>query len=356
MVRVIPRQDHDGVLSYSEGIEAAREAFLEHAEHPSYNEMRHRVHTQSGVRVTVHQGVCPRVGGAGLMTHTEKPHSDEHHQKYAEKAPPVYVLHDSETGELQALLLGDLAPEELGSSGSVAPFRTAATSVAGLDALARDDATQVGVFGSGQQARNHLVALAQVRSLEHVNVYSPTTEHREAFADEMPAHVGAEIEAVDGPEQVISGADIVLTTTDASSPVFDGDLLEPGQTVLSIVGSNIELVESGNAPSPRREIDNRTVERSDLVVVNSVAQAKEYRQADFVIPVDEGLLDWDELVRTRDVIAGNHPGRTDDDQIILYKNNAGQGIIDVTLATYTWKALRDTDAGINIESSNPRPQ
>lgn len=64
MVRIIPRQEHDGLLAYEQGIDAVREAFVEHSEHPEYNETRHRIHAgPSGVRVTAHQAVTPALGG-----------------------------------------------------------------------------------------------------------------------------------------------------------------------------------------------------------------------------------------------------------------------------------------------------
>lgn len=285
MVRVIPRQEHDGLLTYEEGVDTVREAFREYGEHPEYNETRHRLHTrESGVRVTVHQAVVPRLGGAGLMTHIEKPESDESQQKYEVRADPVHVLHDSDSGELLALFVGELGAAELPPIGVIA-FRTACTSAVGMDELAREDATDIGIFGSGGQARNHLAAFDTLRDFETARVYSPTREHREAFADEMTDVVAPEIEAVDGPEAVIDGADVVLAATDASSPVFDGDLLEPGQTVISIVGSNVQLVETGHAPSRRREVDNTTVDRADVVVANSIEQAREYEQGDFYHPV-----------------------------------------------------------------------
>jgi alanine dehydrogenase len=354
MVRVIPRQDHDGLLTYADGIEAVREAFVEYGEHPEYNETRHRLHTHdSGVRVSVHQALCPRLGGAGLMTHTEKPESTESQQKYEIKAHPVHVLHDSETGELLAIFVGELGAKEIPPTGVIA-FRTTSTSAVGLDELAREDASDIGILGSGGQARNSIVAFNEVRDLETARVYSPTREHREAFAEEMPEYVDVNIEAVDGPEEVIAGADIVLAATDASSPVFDGDLLEPGQTVISIVGSNIQLVESGHAPSRRREVDDTTVDRADVIVANSVEQAQEYEQGDFYLPVQKGIVDWEDFVPLREVVVGNRPGRTSDEQIILYKNNVGEGITDVALATKTWEKVNEQDLGTHIDVFDPR--
>lgn len=353
MTRIIPRQEHDGILTFAEGIDATREAFLDYAEHPHYNETRHRTHAKSGVRMTVHQGICDRVGGAGSMTHVERPVPTEERQEYSMVAPPVYIVHDSQTGEQLAIIVGELGAAEiqpLGRNG----FRTACTSAVALDTLAPKDATDFGIFGSGGQARNHLVAFDEVRSVETVRVFSPTEAHRKAFAEEMPEYVDAEIEAVTGTEEVIGGADVVLAATDASTPVFDGDLLETGQTVISIVGSNIELVEIGDASSPRREIDNTTMGRADLVTVNSVEQAREYRQADLTDPIDAGLLEWEGVIPLRDVVASNNPGRQSDDDIVVYKNNAGEGIIDIAIARRIWDELEDESPGIELDLSNPR--
>lgn len=366
MVRIIPRQDHDGVLSYRDGIATAREAFIDYGEHPHYNETRHRVHAdRSGVRVSVHQGVCPRVGGAGLFTHTERPESDGEHQALRYEADVVHVLHDSETGELLGIFVGELGAAEIPPSGAVqgsetAPgagriaFRTACTSAVGLEALVRDGDTDIGIFGSGGQARNHLVAFDRVHGFETARVFSPTPEHREAFAAEMPALVDIDIQAVESPAAVVDGADVVLAATSASAPVFDGDLVEPGQTIVSIVGSNIELVESGHAPERRREIDDATIANADLVVANSIEQARQYRQADLDIPVERGILSWDDIVPLRDIVAGNHPGRSSEADTVVYKNNAGEGIVDVALARRTWDEVVERDAGIELDVRNPR--
>lgn len=354
MVRVIPRQEHDGLLTYEDGVKAVREAFTEYSEHPEYNETRHRIHAgPSGVRVTVHQAVSPALGGAGLMTHTEKPTSTESQQKYEVRADPVHVLHDCESGELLGMFVGELGAAEIPPIGVIA-FRTACTSAVGMDAVAKADASDIGILGSGGQARNHLVAFDQLRDLETARVYSPTESNRNAFAEEMEELVSPRIEAVDGPEAVIDGADIVLAATDASSPVFDGKLLEPGQTVVSIVGSNVQLVESGHAPSRRREVDDTTVERADLLTANSVEQAIEYEQGDFYLPEQRGLIEWDEIVPIRDAVSGAHPGRESDDQIILYKNNCGEGIADVALATRTWEKVLEQDLGTEIDVFDPR--
>lgn len=354
MVYVIPQQTHDGTLSFAEGIDIVREAFKEYGENPHYNETRHRIHTESGVRTSIHGGAVPSVGGTGLLTHTSTPESTEDCQERGNRAHSVYVVNDTEDGDLLAVLLGELGSAELRPQGSNA-FRTACTSAVGLQDLKPENATALGIFGSGSQARNHLVAFNRVLDhLTSVTVYSPTKEHRESFAAEMTAHVDVDIQAVSTPGEVVSGSDVVLCATSASSPVFDGDRLEPGQTVISIVGSNVQLVESGYAPSRRREVDDTTVACADTVVANSVEQARIAEQGDLYLPVREGILKWDDVVPLRDIVTGTTTGRRSDDEIVLYKNNTGEGIADVALATRIYERIVEQDRAIDLPVYDPR--
>src|SRR6185436_8383786 len=126
---------------------------------------------------------------------------------------------------------------------SVVAMPTACASMIGTDLLARKECLSAGVFGAGDQARYHVLALGCIRPmLKTVRVYSPTAATREAFAHEMSRVMGIEVRAVDNPQAVIDGADIILCATNSNVPVFDGNWLMPGQHVTSIVSSNIGLL------------------------------------------------------------------------------------------------------------------
>src|SRR6185369_1797563 len=253
-----------GIVTMAEAVEAVRLGFREWGENPQLNAPRRRIHIPTGVRVSVHQGGVPTAGATGLMTHCEwvKPFSD--HQEYPRLNHPVIVLYDEAEGELKGIIIGELTCSELPDNVAVTGLRTAATSALGTDLLARPDAESVGVFGASGQARNHLVALARIRKLNRVKVYSRTLENRTRFAAEMAPIVGLDIEPVARPEEAVRRMDIVLTATNSSVPVFDGEWLEAGAHVTSIVGSNVGLVKGGFASAKRREIDDATLRRSDV--------------------------------------------------------------------------------------------
>ena len=108
-------------------------------------------------------------------------------------------LFDQASAELVALLDGN----------SITGYRTAATSALAADLLAPAGPLTVGVLGSGFEATKHVQALAAVRELKSVQVYSPRPESRERFAREL-ADLGTAIVPVTSPEAAVAGTSLVI--------------------------------------------------------------------------------------------------------------------------------------------------
>ena len=334
-----------GVVSMAEAIEAVRMGFREWGQNSQINAPRRRIHIPTGVRVSVHQGGVPGAGVTGLMTHCEwvKPLSD--HQEYPRLNHPVIVLYDSAEGELKGIIIGEITCSELPENVAVTGLRTAATSAVGTDILARKDAERVGILGSAGQARNHLVALAKIRKIKEIKVYSRTAEKCRKFADEMGPLLGINIKPVSSSQEAVRGVDVVLTATNSSVPVFDGNWLEPGVHVTSIVGSNVGLVQGGFTKAKRREIDDATLKRSDVIGIASVQQAIQDQQGDIFDPVEKGIIRWDHVIEIGEILAGKKQGRTRPEQITLFKNNAGQGVADVALGGLVLRKVLEKGGG-----------
>lgn len=355
-VRIVPRQDHDGILSFEEGIEAVYEGFADREAYTTtvIDEPRHRLlDPETGMGIYNHFGISPSAGVGGALIHSHQVRSDTKRQEFGNEGEAVYVLYDSESSHLRAILIGEFGGKEYPPLGMMA-YGTALETAVGTDVLAREDSTDLGILGSGRQAQNHLVAFENVRDVETVRVYSPTVEHREAFKRTMSNVVDAEIEVVESTADAIREMDIILCASNASSPVFDGELLEPGQHVSTIVGADIELVEAGRAPELRREIDNATIEAADTYVANSVAQGRQNKQGDLYLPVRDGVIEWSDIVSLPDVIGGDHPGRESESDITVYKQNSIQGVTQMALANKVMERIEENDLGIELAVSNPR--
>lgn len=342
-------QETRGIVSMQSAVEAVRTGFREWGENAHLNAPRRRIHLPTGVRVSVHQGGVPAAHATGLMTHCEwvKPMTEE--QVYPRLNHPVIVLYDDVEGELKGIIIGEITCSELPNNIAVTGLRTAATSAVGTDLLARHDASSLGILGSGGQAKNHLLAMMQVRKLKEVKVYSRNPDNCKKFADEMGPVTNLNIKTVASAHELVKGVDIILAATNSSVPVFDGNWLEPGQHVTTIVGSNVGLVKGGFTTAKRRETDDATLIRSHVLGIVSVQQAIQDEQADIYDPVQRGVIQWHQLIEIGEILSGKKEGRTKAEQITFYKNNAGQGVADVALGALVLERVKNKGVGETLD-------
>ena len=233
------------------------------------------------------------------------------------------ALFDGRTGEQLALIQADYLGQ----------VRTGAASGVATRVLARADATTVGLYGTGKQARTQLLAVCKVRAIRRVNVYSRDADRRRQFAEEMSAACRTEVVPVDRPEAAAQELDIVITATNSREPVLHGAWLADG-VHLNIVGSNF----LGKA-----EIDIDTVRRTELIVVDSKEQAK-IESGDLLPAIEQGILHWTDLYEFGQVLVGTARGRTDVRQVTMFKSH-GIAIEDVTVAATVYAKAREQGAG-----------
>lgn len=224
---MIRAEELRGKITLEEAIAAVREGFRDQGELPSFSAPRLRM-LHGDRRVSIHPGGCHNLQVCGMFIHVERFNFTSEAQQYAGAGKRVYVAYDSETAELKAVVLGSLPLFDFDPPEDWYGTETPLTGAVGTDILAREDCAVLGLYGTGRQARRHLATMCAIRPIETVRVYSRSAENRRAFVERMQPHVDARIEAVDGPESVARGADLICLATGANLPVLKGAWLEPG--------------------------------------------------------------------------------------------------------------------------------
>lgn len=273
------------------------------------------------------QGAIPELGVMGLRITTDVIGTTVHKPEL--RSFGSFMLFDLNTAGLLAIF----------HDHELQRMRVAAETGVAARYLSCGDSKTVGLLGSGYQAETQLAAVCAIRAIERVRIYSPTAANRTAFAATQSRNLGIDVAAVNSAQQAVEDADLVLASTNASSPVLDGDWLKVGSHVTSIVNSDQRV--------PRRELDNRTFARAAIVGLGSVEQSKEDQAADIFDAVGAGALSWERVCEIGDVVVGNHAGRTNDKQITVYKNN-GLAIEFVALASKVYQLARLRGLGEEI--------
>ena len=215
-------------------------------------------------------------------------------------------------------------------------MRTGAASGVATRWLARPDAEILGVFGAGWQAEGHLEAIAAVRPLRRVKVFSRNAERLAAFCSKMAERLKIEVVPASSAEETVRGSDIVSTITTSAMPLFEAAWLSPG-THINAAGSNSLI---------RREVGEDVLKLSRPIVVDSVDSA--LKEAGDLLPaMEKGRLSERQLVELGDVIVGRHPGRSTADEITLFESQ-GMAIQDISLAVRLEALARERGIGVEL--------
>lgn len=239
----------------------------------------------------------------------------------------VVLLADVQTGEPQALLEGSY----------LTVMRTGALSGAATKYLARSNSKVLSVIGTGAQAIGQCEAVMAVRNIEKIKLYNRSEKKAYDLAKQLRIRHNVEVLVQQDADQTVDGADIVVTATSSSTPVFSSRL-----------GPGVHVNAIGSYQPTMQELPTHVVSGADKVVVESVEAALEEAGC-LQIPIQEGEFSPDRIHSELGFIISNEAvGRERDDELTVFKS-VGFAAADIIVAKYFYeKALRE-NIGQQIE-------
>jgi alanine dehydrogenase len=237
----------------------------------------------------------------------------------------LIVIADAETGQPLAVL----------DSIEVTIKRTAAASAVAAKYLARKDSTSATICGCGEQGRAHLRALGRVLALKKIYAFDRDENAAEKFAKGLAAELSLEIEAVRDLGGAIRKSNVCVTCTPARDFLVRKEDVGRG-TFIAAVGADSE---------DKHEIDPRLI-ASSKVVADSLEQCK--RIGDLHHAIAQGLMRPEQVyAELAEIVAGQKPGRTNDDEIIVF-DSTGVAIEDAAAAAIVWEKARAGSIGTHF--------
>ncbi len=191
----------------------------------------------------------------------------------------VYLLFDG----------AHMTPVAVLDGAALTTLRTPATSALAVRHLAAADAKRVALFGTGAQAWGHVEAVRAVLDVEHVDVIGRTPAHVDRLVERILA---TGLSATPAGLEAVPAADVVLCTTRAATPLFDGTLVADHALTVAI----------GSHAPDAREVDTALVRRSSVVVESRASALRE--AGDVLVPIAEGAFDAADMVTLADVVRG----------------------------------------------------
>jgi ornithine cyclodeaminase/alanine dehydrogenase-like protein (mu-crystallin family) len=233
-----------------------------------------------------------------------------------------HLLFDDESGDLLAMVAG----------GELNVWRTGSPAGVASRHLAPRAAKTLGLLGSGRQAGGQLLAICRaLPSLRQVKVFSPTEAHRVAFAEEMSAWLGIDVQAVNNPREALHDAEIVGLATSSRSKVLEADWVSPGSLVISITSGQL-------APE--------LVARSRVIVSwrEEVLEGESPREP-YKTMIAQGKWSGDKIAgELGEVILGKVPARQNENETVLFEC-VGMPACDAAATAWAYRWATERQAG-----------
>ncbi|SET20115.1 ornithine cyclodeaminase [Salinibacillus kushneri] len=239
----------------------------------------------------------------------------------------MMILLSTETGFPQAILL---------DNGYLTDVRTAAAGAISAKYFAKEQMSEAGVIGTGNQARFQMEALKQVRDFKVLYVYGRNEEKANRFKQDMEEKLDAEVIICPTVEEVVRQSDTVVTTTPAETPLIQADWLHPG----------LHITAMGSDAEHKQEIDSTIFSNVDRIICDVKHQCLRLGELHHA-KEDGAIADQTEVTEIGQVVTGHLTGRASDDEITIC-DLTGTGIQDTAIALFAYQELENHPVGIEI--------
>ena len=335
------------ILTMKDAIGALEESFRELGDGRAINRTRSHTHLPTATeglafRFKTFEGGLSKAGFYGMRVFSD-------HLSYPTVAGgqrQVKKYYDEKFANGLAMI-ADIAENRLVAiiaDGWFSLLRVGGTSALGTRYLARAGVQEVGLLGTGWQARGLAMGLrVVVPSVKRIKVYSPNAAHRAQFAEEMSSHLGITVQAVGSDDEAMENVQIIATATSSMVPVIKTKWLREG----------IHIVAGAHAC----EIPDEVISKADVAIITQHEVGLEPRSPDFEEAVRRGKmvlqgeiqskrsLDWSRFSLLSDLVSGKKAGRQSDEQITLMINNFGLGTQYAALGGLVYKLAKERGLG-----------
>lgn len=232
------------------------------------------------------------------------------------------------------------APHTVMEGGYLTDLRTGAGTGLAARHLARPDSSVLSIVGAGRVAKNQVEAITAVADISTILISTRTASRGEQLIEQLRGlggRIPSDIRLVGSAEEAVRAADIAIAATTSHHPVLEGAWLKPGTFVASV----------GSYAEDMRELDTEVIRRASKHVIDSRTECLN-DAGDFQIPAAEGALDLDTVAEIAEIVSGARPGRTDDDEIIVYKS-IGAPVQDLITGQHIERRARERDLGVVLE-------
>jgi len=321
---VINAEEQSSLVDINEIMECVEVALKEFSAQRTITPIRAALPFDQGHNTAlIMPSVAEELSSIGLKVVTVAPQNKELGKK---TITGIVMLSDFKTGEPVALLEGSY----------LTMIRTGALSGVATKYLARENAKKLCIIGTGEQAKGLVEVMLAVRNIDEIILFNRSEQKAHDFADYIKNKFNKKVQVYTDANEAVSAADIIVTTTNSSTPVFSAKL-KPGVHVNAV----------GSFRPTMQELPSHAVASAQKVVVESREAALE-ETGDLITPIHEGVFNASDIfAELGQIAAGELQGRSSNEEITVFKS-VGLAVVDIVVAKYFYDKAIKQNIGTRI--------
>ena len=198
-----------------------------------------------------------------------------------------------------------------------------------IEKFAPENANKGAIIGAGRQGRRHLEMLIDsVKTLESIKIYDPRKEAAQVLVD-LANSCGISAQIAETPSTAIDGAQIVVTLTPATEPLFKAEEVNSEALICAV----------GSTKYDKCELPPKLMARAASVVCDDVEGSK-IECGDLIRAVDEGFFRWENALEIKDVCADKVKTPRANNSIVIFETQ-GLALQDVAAAGVAWEKFKN---------------
>ncbi|MFI3252396.1 MAG: ornithine cyclodeaminase family protein [bacterium] len=317
---IISKEDCSELLTYEKCIPSMKDALLQISSGKAVNLQRMFVPNDNNTRVAIMPSTSntEEVSGGKVIVFGNK-----------ETSQGIVPLFCTKTGRLLAITDAKV----------MTTVRTASTSAAATDVLAKKDSSVLAILGAGKQGRAHAIAISKIRDIKTINIWSYKEETInsciEYLTNELP---NINIVFCKTAKEAVVNADIICTTTAGSDkPILKGKWLKDGVHINGVGACNAK----------RLECDLDTL--NNCKIYTDWTEASIQSSGNFAIPMSNGEFNVTDIKgEVGEVLLNKIEGRISNDEKTFF-SSVGISIQDLISANVIYKEALKNKKGIAVK-------
>ena len=233
-------------------------------------------------------------------------------------------LFNSKTGLLESVLL---------DNGYLTNVRTAIAGAISIKYLSNKNITDVGIIGTGTQARMQLEALMLVRKPKIVRIWSRNKDNINSFIREMSKNINCEITAGKNPKLITEKSNLIITTTPSKKPIILNEWLH----------DDLHITAMGSDAEEKNEIDPKIIKNSDFYIADNIKQTSILGELHHAInaklvPSKKKIMELGDIIKNKMIVRSSH-------KQITICDLTGTGVQDTAIAIYAYQIAKKNKLG-----------